>query len=64
MKVLELLEFRLKLNGLIKYNSFEKIFDDADAQFFNDFNEFIYSKVGQKWLNKSEGEQYLQWQNG
>jgi len=64
MKMLELLEFKIKLNDLIKHKSFEQIFNEAGAQFFNDFGEFVSSIVGRKWLKQSEGKRYGHWQNG
>jgi len=57
------LEFKVKLNKLLKNKSFTEIFDDADSQFYLDFSDFVYSKIGQIWLKKINGKKYLEWQN-
>lgn len=64
MKTIELLEFQVEINNMIRKQSFDAIFEEADIEFLNNFSEFIISKVGQKWLGKSEGRRYLHWQNG
>lgn len=61
-KRMEQLKFMVDLNWRLYSEKFDKIF--ANSDFIIQFNQFLATEVGQKWLTSEYGKKYIEWQEG
>ena len=59
-KVIDRLEFMVKMNERLKKETFDDLFEDDE--FIIKFGQFINSPQASKWLTKPEGMRYIMWQ--
>ena len=62
MKRMEQLKFMVDLNWKIRFKKLDDIF--ACSNFIIQFNEFITTETGKKWITKKEGKKFVEWQEG
>ncbi len=59
---MEQLKFMVDLNWKIRFEKMDNIFHRAE--FLIEFNQFIHTEIGQKWLKSEEGQKFIKWQEG
>jgi len=61
MDIIEQLEFKYRLNKALRQGrTFDELF--AWPDFCQDFQQFIEGRIGQIWMRKKWGWQYVRWQ--
>jgi len=60
MKKIEELKFMVDLNWRIRWEKMDHIFNNST--FVIQFNEFLNTVSGKKWLETEEGKKYQLWQ--
>jgi len=62
MKRMEQLKFMVDLNWRIRFEKLDNIF--SCSKFIIQFNRFMTTETGRKWLTSEEGKKFQLWQEG
>jgi hypothetical protein len=58
---MEQLKFMVDMDWRIRFEKMDKIFSNLD--FVSQFQEFLHTEVGKKWLKSENGQKYIKWQH-
>ncbi len=60
MKRMEQMKFMVDLNWKMRFEKLDNIF--ARPEFIIQFNQFINTEYGKKWISSENGQRYIKWQ--